>query len=287
MEKPVAQRKRLCLAQGLEREVGDMSKPQLHWTQISMYTNCGEQYRRRYIEGEKIPPGIALIIGSSTHKSVEHNMKHKFETGELVSLEEVQDVARDATTNRFNEEDVRLSEEEKQKGINLVLAEAVDTTVALAGLHHGTLAPAIEPAKIESAWVMEISGYDYDLAGRIDLKEKNGTVRDVKTTGKAPSVGQADKMDQLTLYALGDWVLEGKTVIPPLAVDFLVKTKIPKAITQTTTRDREDFQTLLARIEAVSLGLERGVFPPTSRDNWLCNPKWCGYFQTCRYVKRG
>ena len=149
------------------------------------------------------------------------------------------------------------------------------------------VAPLIQPAAVEEAWVIGIEGCDYGLAGRIDLKEVNGTIRDTKTSAKSPTVGQADKMDQLTMYALGAWTLTGKVSIPPLAVDWLVKTKTPKAITQTTTRDIEDFRTLLTRIETISLALEKGVFPPADRDSWQCSPRWCGYYSSCRYIKGG
>ena len=42
-------------------------KPYLSPSQMGMYCRCGEQYRRRYIEKEIIPPGFALIKGGSVH----------------------------------------------------------------------------------------------------------------------------------------------------------------------------------------------------------------------------
>ena len=46
-------------------------------TQVTMHKKCGLQYYKRYIEGKKRPPGIALIEGSSHHASLEYNNKYK------------------------------------------------------------------------------------------------------------------------------------------------------------------------------------------------------------------
>lgn len=38
-------------------------------SQLDTFTRCGEQFRRRFMEGECIPPGIAARIGSGVHKA--------------------------------------------------------------------------------------------------------------------------------------------------------------------------------------------------------------------------
>jgi hypothetical protein len=47
-----------------------------------MFQRCGEQYRRRYLENEIIPPGISARIGSGVHKAAEINFRAKIQTGE-------------------------------------------------------------------------------------------------------------------------------------------------------------------------------------------------------------
>ena len=89
-------------------------KPQLHISGINTFTRCGEQFRRRYICGEKIPPGIALIVGIATDKSVSANLKNKIDTDELLPIEAVQSFASDAVENQFNAGEILLDDEQKK-----------------------------------------------------------------------------------------------------------------------------------------------------------------------------
>lgn len=267
-----------------------MSKPQLHSSHISMFTRCGEQYRRRYIEGQILPPGVALLIGTATHSAIEMEMKHKFETGLLLPDDQVTEAARDGLNSAWEERGCELTEEEKGRGVNVVKGGAVDTAIALAGVHHKVLAPNINPLHVERAWVVELDGFPYDLGGRIDLQEKPintkvGRVRDTKTAGKSPGPNDAHGKQQLTVYATAVKVLDGE--YPELSVDYLVKGKHPKAVTQETIRDAMDTDVLLRRIEAMCLALEKGVFLPASPEDWWCGPRFCGYADTCKYYRRG
>lgn len=256
-------------------------------SQLSMMSRCGEQYRRRYILKEKVPPGIALIIGSATHVSIEDNMKHKVETGELLPTEAVQESARDAVNRRWDDEGVFLDESEKKEDQDKLRGNAVDSAVSLSTLHHTELAPLIRPAHVEREWWIDIKGYDCKLTGKIDLQEDltmNGRIRDTKTAAKSPVAGSADKNQQLTIYCLASKVLDGS--IAPLAVDTLVKTKTPKVVTEYTERTEADFMPVLGRIETMLLALEKGVFLPTNPDNWWCSEKFCGFATSCRYFRR-
>ena len=65
-------------------------------SQLDMFARCGEQYRRRYIEGEIVPPGIAARIGTGVHKAAETNWREKMRTGRDMPLDAVQDCAAEA-----------------------------------------------------------------------------------------------------------------------------------------------------------------------------------------------
>lgn len=264
-------------------------KQQLHWSHINMFLRCGEQYRRRYIMKEIIPPAVVLHVGSGTHKGVEVNLLHKRDKGELLPVDAVAEATRDAVNERWEKEGVTLDADDMDRAIADVRGEAVDTAVALATLHHSELAPKITPQHVERPWVLELSGFPYDLAGQIDIQEKPvngckaGRIRDTKTTNRTPPPSKADESDQLTMYALAAKVLDG--AIPPLAMDSLVKTKTPKAVTLETWRTDEDLQVLLRRIEVFSRALDRGVFVPAQQDSWICSAKFCGYAATCPYFR--
>jgi len=260
-----------------------MKKKALHWSHLATFMRCAEQYYRRYILGQKIAPGIALIIGSSTHKSIESNMKNYIMTGELLPLEAILDIARDSVMHRWGDEGVTLMPEEKKKGEKKVRADAIDMAVGLSALHRKELAPTIKPTHVERPWKVMIKGYPYDLAGTIDLMEKDLLI-DTKTAARTPPDSQIHSDHQLTVYAMAANVIDHK--IPKLRKDFLIKTKAPKVVQHTSTRDEKDFEVVLRRIETLSLAIQAGIFPPADPTSWICSERFCGYYGTCKYIRR-
>jgi hypothetical protein len=259
-----------------------VQKPQLHVSALGMM--CMEAFRRRYMEGESIPPGIALIVGTGTHKSVDANMHHKIETGELLATDAITDAARDGVNQAWDKDGVKLEPEELQLGIKVVRGQAVDKAVRLATIHHKEKAPRINPTHAERPWTLEIKGYPLDLAGRIDIQEAD-SVRDTKTSGKTPAENCAQKSLQLKAYALAVRILDGKAP-SKVFLDYLIDTKVPKSASFEHEPDSEDFQAVLNRIEIIAMAMQHGVFVPVEPTHWCCDPKYCGYYQTCRYIRR-
>jgi hypothetical protein len=245
---------------------------------------CFEAFRRRYIENEIIPPGVALIVGTGTHASVEKNLTAKIETGTLLTLDAVKDAARDGVNNAW-EQGVKLNDEEAERGIKAVKGEAVDKAVRLATLHANDKAPSLRPTHVERKWSLELPGYPVDLVGRIDIQEGLVSIRDTKTSGKTPAENCADKSIQLKAYAAAVRAIDG--TLPQFAVlDYLIDTKTPAAKTFSMVPTVEDTHAMLARVETVVLAMEKGVFIPVEPTHWCCDPKWCGYYQTCRYIRQ-
>ena len=261
-------------------------KKRLSISQIDMLNRCGEQYRRRYIHGERIPPGISLLVGRATDDSVSRNLQNKIDTGELLEQEEVETIAAEAMATSFVTQEVLFSDEEIQAGIKKVKGQAVDKAVRLSGLHHRSCAPNIEPTHVQRKWVIELENYPMNLTGVIDVQEGLKSVRDTKTSGKSPNADAANDSDQLTMYAMAGKVLDG-TIPESLILDYLVDTKKPKVVTLVTERTAEDFTPMLARIENAMAAIDRGVFIPCPQTFWLCNPKFCGYANTCAYYRKG
>lgn len=253
-------------------------KPHLSVTQMNMLARCGEQYRWRYIEGIKAPPGVQLVIGKGTHGAIEKDLGAKMEWGSLLPDDSIADFAADATRRAWAEDQPVRQDGDPDEG------QAIDTAVSLAQVHHREVAPAIDPVAIESGFVLELDGFPYDLVGYVDV-ETPTHIRDTKTSSKAPQADAADTSDQLTLYHLNATVRgePGKAV----ALDYLVKTARAKAVTLESTRGPEDHARLLRKVEAAAKVIEAGAFAPTSPDNWWCSRKWCGYYDRCAFGARG
>jgi len=251
----------------------------ISYSQLSMYSRCGEQYRRRYIEGEKIPPGIALIRGISIHKGAEENNKYKLATKKDKKKSDIIEVV-SATFDDKLKDGIWLTKEDKSRK-SQIIGESKDDTVKLAGLYCDETAPQIMPDKIE-LW-FEIPLETTKLTGRIDIIDDKGFVRDLKTASKSKNQRVIDLTSQLTCYALAYEFLFGK---PPsnIVLDVLVNTKVPKYQFLETKRSHKDIDILLKRLNTMLMGIEKGVFMPADPgESWMCDEKWCGYFWTCPY----
>ncbi len=50
-------------------------------------------------------------------------------------------------------------------------------------------------------------------------------------------------------------------------------------------RNREDYQSLIAHLEAVTEAMRTGiVIGAYGHGQWWCTPKWCGYWNSCPFV---
>lgn len=260
-------------------------KPQLHWSHISMFTKCAEQYRRRYILGEKFPPGSGAACGTGMHKGAELDLTRKIETGQLAATEEVTEAARDAVVKTFDSpEGVTFTEDEQAEGVGKVKAKAIDAAVSCASTHHSGLAPLANPLQVERKWVLDIDNFPFGLAGTIDCDEGD-IVWDWKTAAKTPPADEAKNSGQITMYSLAKFAHD--KVIPTFRLGYVVKTKTPKVVVQETRRTREDFQPLIRAMERIAEAIDKEIFPFSAwmaPRPWWCHPNWCGYYNTCEGV---
>jgi hypothetical protein len=259
-------------------------RPQLHMTGLDLMLKCGEAFRRRYLCGEKIPPGVAQVVGLAVHKPAEVNLKRKMETGELLPPEAVADIARDTLNEAWDgPEGVFLPPGSTQA----IKGESVDKAVRLSRLHATSLAPDIIPTHVERDWSLTLPGYPMDLSGTIDVQQ-GVTVRDLKTRKVSlPSNGsEIAANQQLTAYALAVYAIDRATLPITVKIDALVDLKTPKVQTQTSERTVSDFQELHRRLEVAATAIDKGVFLPARPTDWWCSERWCGYWTTCPYAAR-
>lgn len=248
-------------------------------TQLDMFFRCGEQWRRRYVEGEKIPPGIAAHVGSGVHKGAEVNFAQKIETEEDLPLSDVQDAARDGYLHRLRDEGVYLTREDAQRREQL-FAEGVEKSVEAVTVLHEKMAPHVFPASVE----LEVRATDeevgVDWIGYVDVLQDNGTLHDIKTTGKVWTQKDVDASTQGTLYPRLVKATEGVEVVQ---IEFDIFRKLK---TQTkyeplfTERDDSDWRALQERTRTMMKMVDAGHAPPTVMAPFPCSEKWCGFWST-------
>ena len=154
-------------------------KPYISPSQIFTYSKCGEIYRRRYIEKEVIPPGIAQTKGLSVHKGAEFNFKPKIQTKKDKPVGDVVDFSVAAFEGQVENEGLSLNSEEEGRGKKIVVGEAKDKTAKMASVLMTHVAPRYQPVTVEEPVVVPLETSTHDLKGIIDLEVEDGSIVDL------------------------------------------------------------------------------------------------------------
>lgn len=258
-------------------------KPAFHHSMLTMLSKCGMQFYYRYIEGKKSPPGVALVIGTAVHQACELDLVRKMETGSPAPLEEVKEKAAEALDATWLGEEPMLDEDEKVLGKARVRAQAKDEAIALSGLSNREVTPLLNPIAVEHRIRLDLGAFPFDIEGTVDVLEEH-TLRDRKTSARSPSGDEAEGNPQHELYHLMRFKENGQR-IDTYALDYLVKTKTPKAVTVTAPAARS-FDPIKRRLEMAAKVVESGAFypvDPTGPSGWVCSAKWCGYWNECPF----
>lgn len=252
------------------------------YSSMSMAIKCGEQFRRRYLENEIIPPGVALIRGSSVHRTNELNMKQKIESREDLPLGDLKDCTRDAYVERAKDGIYLTKEEQGRKAA--LLNDGLNQALRATEIYRNDFAPSVQPTAVERRFKIDV-GLELPILGYIDLEEV-GVVRDLKITGKSWNQQAVDNNLQPVFYSLAYEKETGER--PDFFMHYIVvlktKTKHDPFYTRAKTGQ---YEALFHMIEQFIHMLKAGVFLPSDPSNWWCDPKWCGYHSTCKYVGNG
>ena len=249
-----------------------------------MYCRCGEQYKRRYINKEIIPPGIAMIRGSAVHSGAELNFKQKIDSKIDLKLKEVQEYVASSFDEKIKKDGYLLSLDEQGIGKEKVIGNAKDSAVVGATpLLINEIAPNYQPISVEEFQTINLPSISHDLLVRIDMIVDGG-IPDFKVVGKSKTQDDVDSSIQLTAYAAAYRKKYGKN---PDWVGFeqMVLAKVPKRVKLESKRDLGDYIALGNRIEAIVKSINAGNFIPAQPGTWACSNRFCGYYRTCKFVK--
>ena len=258
-------------------------KPHVSPSQMDMYFRCGEQYRRRYVLGEIVPPGVALVKGGAVHRAAELNFAQKIKSREDLPLAQLTDAVSDHVGSVIAKEGLMLAPDEAARGLSAIRGELLDRAVVLAGLFHREVAPRVQPILVERFVRIELSQRSHDLLGRLDVADETDTIRDLKTSARRKTQDDVDRSDQLTFYHAAFKQETGRRA-RGVALDVLLDQKTPAVQTLTTERTDLDRQVFLNRLNAMLAGIKAGSFQPAALGSWCCSPRFCGWFFTCPYV---
>lgn len=160
---------------------------------LALFGRCPEQYRRRYILGQKERPGGALIVGSADHYAHEVNFRQKITSGVDLPVTDVRLACADGFDQRVATEDINWGDAKP--------GELKDKAVALASLYHNTVSPSIQPVAVEQRFEVEVPGVPVPIVGYPDIQTADRLI-DEKTSGKMKYKPEPQHVFQARVYQI-------------------------------------------------------------------------------------
>jgi len=248
-----------------------------------MFFGCPAAYYQRYILGRKVPPGIALHMGTGLHAAADVNFTQKMATREDLPRDVFEDAAEQEFNRRLKDEGVLLSKEDAGRA-TLYLEECKVKTIQMAGVLHDDVAPDVQPIAVERdiEFTRDATpGIVY--AGRLDVLDETHDVIDVKSSKARWGAGKAEEQDQPVFYLPGARETLG-TKSEEFVYHIVTKAKTPTHQVVRTTRDESDLVALEERAKTMKAMRDAGLFPPCDPGSWRCRPLYCAYFLAgCKY----
>lgn len=251
---------------------------------IDSFFKCPQQYEYSHIQKLRRRPGIAAIAGTSIHAAIDHNWQYKLEHEDDAPVDELLDVGR----TRFDKELDKQGTDFLDGDPNALIPDAVDTVVKTIGVFSEVVSPMIFPAETELPLAMML-GDEIEMTCTLDLITDARELWDFKS-GKSTNQAAANVSRQLTWYAAA-YKAHFDDDPADLGLIHIMKTK---AETYRTSRTKEDFDDLFARVMLADKLIQAGLFPPCDNANsqaWWCTPKFCGYHRNnggpCPFGRRG
>jgi len=254
----------------------------LSFSQVSMFLRCGKSYEFRYLENKKIPPGIAMIKGSSVHGGIEFNSIQKIQSRIDLPKSDIVDAAVTAFNTQITEE-IQLSDDERGIGKKEIIGRAKDSVVTISELYVDSVAPTIQPIEVEKTIMIDIPD-SQPIMAVLDCIDEKHVVHDYKVTGKSKNQNEADTSLQLSVYAMAHKELYG-TLPKKLVLDTMVELKTPKYQAIETTRDEDCYVKIYRISQAVQKAIAAGIFLPPAEGSWNCSSRFCGYYDICEFVQ--
>jgi len=247
-------------------------RPHFSHSQLRAYQICSMRYYWKYVEGIREPKSSELALGSSIHRTIEFDYRHKMKSGRNEALSAKQDLFVEAFREEVRQ-GVLFPEWEKPEDVE-------KQGVELIKVHHAEVAVNANPVSVEKFIEVRIPHISVPIVGWIDVVEETESgrvIKDHKTSGRRYSEDAASFDLQLALYSAA----EG---IKSVAFDVFVKNKKPY-IQKVPGEVSPLFRSYALGIyRQVYRCIEQGIFFPQAPGKWPCSPAWCYYWDRC--VKR-
>jgi len=243
----------------------------LSYSSISMFLDCPESWRRKYVAKEPTASSPALVFGSAFHSAVEEELVTGQPAVENWVTAWPKALERDQVDWGFDTPEVHFND-----GIRLLSNEGV--AAAIAGLHarKDETGPMVE-RKV----TLSVPGVPVPVIGYIDFIAADGVPCDLKTSARSWTADKASDSLQGLFYL---------AALNQAGMNFhgwkfrhvvFVKTKEPKVQVMETLHRPGELLFLFKVVRSVWTGIDAGVFP-LNPASWKCGPVYCDFWQKCR-----
>lgn len=258
----------------------------LSYSQINLYGNCGERYRRKYVLGNRQPGSSNMAHGRLMHHIIENMLLHKRDKG-VPPKEFHHDLLSSKMTEYFEEVDTWDPKIPDMKVAENASRELLD-------IYYRDRLPEVRVRDVELKLNTRLRGR-IPFVGYIDLVEKGpledtntddpfydpteiqstDSIRDTKITGRKYGKARVENSLQLTLYAEA-------LDVEDVGFDLLVQKKRSEFVGQRSTRNRGEKEHALDVVDDIANAISAGVFMKTNPEHWMCSKKWCPFWDQCR-----
>ncbi len=242
----------------------------LSYSSISLFLDCPEAWRRKYIAQEPTRKTSALAFGSAFHGTVERMLQNTQYDWTAVWSEEFEKAFQDISF-----EPDETPEQHYNEGVRLLSNQEIKNAIA-------QISPKIDKAgaMIERKVEMHVPGVSAPVIGYIDIILEDGTPADFKTSARSWTQDQANNSLQ-TLFYIAALNQENFDVNWKFKHFIFVKTKTPQVQILEHSHQPGELFFLFEMIRRVWEGISKGYFPlnPTT---WRCGPKYCDFYANCR-----
>lgn len=231
---------------------------------IETFLNCAKKWEFAYAKGLKMPPGIAMQEGSAHHQALHMNNACKIEYGVDCAEREVVTLFSDDLKSRTKGNNKEQWDGETFNSVQKRGKEIIHNYMR-------EFAPQLKAVECERFFKSETIVPGIRLGGFIDVETRT-EVADYKVTNRAKSQRDVACSVQLAVYA---------AATRKRKVSFISLSKQTCKTTRATTAALP-VKTLAAIVRGMQDAIKKGAFPMCSPSNFLCSPKFCGYWQLCR-----
>ena len=248
---------------------------------VSSFMSCPKKWAAQTLMGYRGWGSFASVRGTGVHAGAEAIWTESIAKNEkIINKTQAQDAAVQSVEKAFEEEDIRLDKDDFAQTKD----NAKDNAANGAAIYCD-MAQEIEVPKFVEHYMSIDLGDNISVGGTADFIGHDGRIEDIKTSTKQPTPQQYAA--QLGVYArladlnglkadLENSRIQGVAFLKNTTQGHLLPFKLNMTLTSYLINTLKE-RTILARQNPLEIDL---LFP-ANPSSYLCNPKYCAYWDDC------